>query len=326
MEESEKVRHISQQEAKEIDATKVAYFTLNDGTVLLIKENVSPQTQEIAQENIASGEEQQYQINSNQEEEILNQNAEDQNIEGENEQLPEEQELQQNIVSGQENQEEIQIQNQTENQQIITGTENEQINNIQTQSQNTQNTQEIQQQTSNIGYNISSEGQNSEQKNCTCSYNCKLINATNIANTYNAFGRSTYYTQNVGKRRQLYKLVEAIPVRYCDFQGIQLMNQTTNVRLNLQQYNSNTYIAERGNNNYQLNTQSSGNDYQENTQTQEELKFNYNCNEVQQQQQEQQEEEKCCCCPIGNAEMREEYEIVSQEYYEKSLGMKMNKK
>ena len=52
MEEEEgKVRHISQQEAREIDATKVAYFTLNDGTVLLVKNDDNPEPQEILQEN-----------------------------------------------------------------------------------------------------------------------------------------------------------------------------------------------------------------------------------------------------------------------------------
>ena len=147
----------------------------------------------------------------------------------------------------------------------------------------------------------------------------------------NTYGRSTYYTQNIGKRRQLFKLVEAIPVRYCDFQGIQLMNQMTNIRLNLQQYNTNTYIVERSNNlnncsNYQLNTQSSGNDYQE--KTQEELKCNCNCKLGQNNQvcEQQGEDMKCCCCPIGNINMREEWEIVSPEYYEQCKRMKMNKK
>ena len=113
MEEEEgKVRHISQQEAREIDATKVAYFTLNDGTVLLVKNDDNPEPQEILQENI--------QMNSNEEEE--------KNMAEENQQLPEEQELQQNIISGQENQEQYQIQSQNENQQIVTGSENEQIN------------------------------------------------------------------------------------------------------------------------------------------------------------------------------------------------------
>ena len=139
MEEEEgKVRHISQQEAREIDATKVAYFTLNDGTVLLVKNDDNPEPQEILQENI--------QMNSNEEEE--------KNMAEENQQLPEEQELQQNIISGQENQEQYQIQSQNENQQIVTGSENEQINYIQTQSQNAQ---EVQQQISNLGYNIPSD-------------------------------------------------------------------------------------------------------------------------------------------------------------------------
>ena len=346
MEEEEgKVRHISQQEAREIDATKVAYFTLNDGTVLLVKNDDNPEPQEILQENI--------QMNSNEEEE--------KNMAEENQQLPEEQELQQNIISGQENQEQYQIQSQNENQQIVTGSENEQINYIQTQSQNAQ---EVQQQISNLGYNIPSDYDNvypnSEHKYCTCNSNCnaKLIKAQNIG--------TTYIQRQTGNRRQLYKLVEAIPVRFCDVQGVQLVNQTNNMRFNLQQYNSNTYIVERSNinnfSNYQINTQNSGNEYQQinikkyqqqiadkpiiNQQIipkkEQELKCNCKLTVEQPQEMEnnlegenqqeeenqqveenqqleeiQQEEEIKCCCPIGNPKLREEIEIISPEIYEK---------
>ena len=349
MEESKKVRHISQQEAREIDATKVAYFTLNDGTVLLVKNEANTESEEIPQENM-TGEEQQYQMNSNEEEEALNQNVEEQNAEEVNEQLPEEQELQKNeVVSGQENQEQVQIESQNENQQVFTTSENEQINNVQIQNVNTQDTQ---QQISNLENNIPSENENIQQ-NCSCGYNmnAKLINANTIG--------STYIQQQFGKRRQLFKLVEAIPVRFNDFQGVQLINQTNNIRLNLQQYNSNTYIVEKSNrnnfSNYQINTQSSGNDYQEkymgNTydqkidymkninqqqiedQKEQEIKCNCKLGQEQDQQMEnqdeeenQQEEETKCCCPIGNPKMREELEIVSPEFYEKYMKMKMNKK
>ena len=45
MKESNKVRQISKKEAKQIDPTKVAYFTLNDGTVFIVKDNINKENQ-----------------------------------------------------------------------------------------------------------------------------------------------------------------------------------------------------------------------------------------------------------------------------------------
>ena len=145
MEEASKVRQISKKEAKQIDPTKIAYFTLNDGTVFIVKDNLNK-----------------------------------------------------------ENHSKMQL-----------TTENDQVN-IQTQSHNTQ------------------EIQNTQNYFC----NAKLINARIITQTN--FGQQ-------GPKKQMYKLIEAIPVRFSDMQGTQLMNQSTHSQINLQQYNNDTYIVEKDN-------------------------------------------------------------------------------
>ena len=235
MEQPGKVRQISKKEAKEIDPKKVAYFTLNDGTVFIVKDNL----------------------------------AESQNLQ------------EQNISQTQ------QIQTEQQQEQIQTSSQNE-VNNIQTQSQNTQ---EVPQFESNFGYNISSEGENLQQ-NSGINMNAKLVNAQ-------VFTQSQIQGQGQGQRRQLYKLIEAIPVRFCDIQGVQFMNQTNNIQLNLQQYNNDTYVVEKSqrenSSNFQINTLSS--------------EKKCNC-------KSQVKQEVKCCCPIGNPELREEMEIVSPEIAE----------
>ena len=236
MDQPGKVRQISKKEAKEIDPKKVAYFTLNDGTVFIVKDNL----------------------------------AESQN-------LPE-----QNISQTQ------QIQTEQQKELIQTTSQNDQmVNIIQTQSQNTQ---EVPQLESNFGYNISSEGENLQQ-NSGINMNAKLVNAQ-------VFTQGQI--QGQGQRRQLYKLIEAIPVRFCDIQGVQFMNQTNNIQLNLQQYNNDTYVVEKSqrenSSNFQINTLSS--------------EKKCNC-------KSQVKQEVKCCCPIGNPSLREEMEIVSPEIAEK---------
>ena len=244
MDQPGKVRQISKKEAKEIDPKKVAYFTLNDGTVFIVKDNL----------------------------------AESQN-------LPE-----QNISQTQ------QIQTEQQKELIQTTSQNDQmVNIIQTQSQNTQ---EVPQLESNFGYNISSEGENLQQ-NSGINMNAKLVNAQ-------VFTQGQI--QGQGQRRQLYKLIEAIPVRFCDIQGVQFMNQTNNIQLNLQQYNNDTYVVEKSqrenSSNFQINTLSS--------------EKKCNC-------KSQVKQEVKCCCPIGNPSLREEMEIVSPEYVEQ-LKKKKNLK
>ena len=331
MKEEEKVRQITKNEARKIDPSKVAYFTLSDGTVFIVKENMKQENQNVPQEQ----------------------------------------------------------------EQIQTTSQNEQIN-IPTYSQNTQ---EIQQQENNIGYNISSEGENIQQNSCCKS---RLISAQYI-------GQNTYIQQ--GPRRQFYKLIQAIPVRFCDIQGVQFMNQNTNSQIYLQRYNNGTYIVDRSSkdnlSNYQVNTQTSGinkfcscggrienvetdkkveeqkvvkneenveeqvNEQQANEeqveeqvneqqveeqvneqQVEEQVEEQGNEEQVEEQAEEQAEEQveeqveeqaeeqveeqvnneqveevkvkhtKVCCCPIGNPALREEMEIISPELYEKMKKLK----
>ena len=142
----------------------------------------------------------------------------------------------------------------------------------------TSENEKVPQMESNFGYNVSSEGSG-------INMNAHLINAQPVS-----------ASQIVGHKRQLYKLIEAIPVRFLDMQGVQLMNQSDNTQINLQQYNNDTYILEKSNrdasSNIQINTQSSG------------KKGYFKCDE---------KEETKCCCPLGNPDMRNEMEIVSPE-------------
>ena len=221
MSEPGKVRQISKTEAQHIDPKKVAYFTLNDGTVFVVKDNIN-------QENV-----------------------------------------------------------QTQQEQITT--ENDQVN---IQTQNT-NIQQVPQQDSNYKYYISTQAENIQQY--PSYYNAKLINAKIIDNNS--------INVNQGQKRQLYKLIEAIPVRFYDVQGVQFMNQSTNSQINLQQYNNDTYVVEKSTKekiaNNQINVQNYGKQS--------------NCGV---------KIEKKCCCPIGCPEMRKDMEIVSPEYFEKCMKMK----
>ena len=159
----------------------------------------------------------------------------------------------------------------------------------------TSENEKVPQMESNFGYNVSSEGSG-------INMNAHLINAQPVT-----------VSQIVGHKRQLYKLIEAIPVRFLDMQGVQLMNQSDNTQINLQQYNNDTYILEKSNrdasSNIQINTQSSG------------KKGYCKCDE---------KEETKCCCPLGNPAMRQEMEIVSPEiakkYEEYMKKMQSNKK
>lgn len=173
MTEPNKVRQISKTEAKNIDPKKVAYFTLSDGTVFIVKDNINLENSQFQQEEIPEENEQ---INIQQQPQTINQIQ------------------QQNIY-------------------FSNGAEN------------------VQQ---NSGY-----------------YNAKLISAKIIGNNV--------FNVNQGQKRQLYKLIEAIPVRFYDVQEEQYMNQTNNRQINLQQINNNTYIAKENSSNYQINTQTSAN-------------------------------------------------------------------
>lgn len=131
-EEDEKYRQISQQEAKDIDANKVSYYTLLDGTVVFVKkdgeagegspvqgnEPIKKEEQEILSQNKSNNVQDQAQ---SQNEQNIDQNK-DINT-SESNQINQ----QQNTLSSQEMQDQAQIQTQSQNQQILSGSENENV-------------------------------------------------------------------------------------------------------------------------------------------------------------------------------------------------------
>ena len=283
MKNEEKIHYISQKEAHNIDTSKVAYLTLNDGTVLLINDDSS---QNYSQKNIIIDDLQCEEIN-NSEEDKYNQNDEE--------------EKQQNQED--ENKEQI---NYTQN-------DNEELNYaFQEQSENNQETY--------------------ENKNflCNCHINKQKINSNN-GNNY-LIGKQD--SKNYG-----YKIIEAIPVKFCYIEGAHLVKQNVNDQTNFRQYNNNTYIIDRSNRDtfsyYQINTQSSSNENEENNMNIFKINKNLKCNcpigkrHFQREEEIKNAELKCnclkregqmkCCCPIGNPKMGEIIKIVnpemSQQFY-----------
>ena len=94
--------------------------------------------------------------------------------------------------------------------------------------------------------------------------NINICNCNNYNRKING-NKGQFFVEQKGTRNQLYKLVEAIPVRFCEIEGAFLVNQNTNLQLDFQQYNNDTYLMNNTNSdnysNYQINTQSSGSDY-----------------------------------------------------------------
>ena len=204
----ENVCHLTPQEAASINANDVAYYTLLDGTVVRIK-----------------------------------QEGENENGEGVQSQGGEQMAMQYNQNVGEED----------------FKTQQYQESQIQFQNQN----KEILQPGENYGYYMLNEGGNipQSQQQCTCplqspqgylNYNAKLINVqvyhNQRLNQFKSLTLSNAQTFQQGqgqmKKRQLYKLVEAIPVRLSDIYGKQFINQNTNSQVYFQQNNTNTYMAE----------------------------------------------------------------------------------
>lgn len=214
---------------------------------------------------------------------------------------------QQNTLSSQEMQDQGQIQTQSQNQQILSGSENENVqlnteintdttNVIQSQSQNRiKNNQEILQPGDNFAYSSIRMQNKTQQKPqaqmCpSCNYkfplqngpgqfvnfNAKLIEARPYGfngQLYKLQNSQNYYqsqTQMLPRRRQLYKLIEAVPIKVS---GMNLVNRNTNTKLNLVNSNSYTYLVENTQKNTNINTNINrstfnSNQYQTYTQTQ----------------------------------------------------------
>lgn len=303
-EEDEKYRQISQQEAKNIDTNKVSYYTLLDGTVVYVKKDgeAGEGSQVQGSENIKKEEQELLSPNKSNsvEAQVLSQNEQniDQNKDintSESNQINQ----QQNTLSSQEMQDQGQIQTQSQNQQILSGSENENVqlnteintdttNVIQSQNQS-KNSQVILQPGDNFAYSSirmhNKTQQNPQAQVCpTCNYNfpnqkgpgqfvsfnAKLIEAQpqgfngRLYKVQNLQSYSQSQTQLLPKRRQLYKLIEAVPIKVS---GMNLVNRNTNTKLNLVNSNSYTYLVEKNNTNTNRSTFNS-NQYQTYTQTQ----------------------------------------------------------
>ena len=289
MEDKEKIHYISQKEANEIDTSKLAYLTLNDGTVLLVNNDSNKNN---SQKNII--------IDDLQFEEINNSEGEE---------------------SEQNNEEEKQ-QNQEDNEEQIQSEYRHYIQN---------NNEEL---------NYSSQGQSKYNQeifeNKSFLYNCinKRIISSNTDNNYNNL---IDYQET---KNYKYKIIEAIPVKFCYIEDAHLVNQNTNNQTNSQYYNNNTYVVERSKrdtfSNYQI-TQSSRNSNEENMnifKINKELKCNCPLGKRQSSKKEENKnnEFRCncpkregqmeCCCPIGNPKMREIMNIASPEVAHKYYKIK----
>lgn len=229
----EKVRQISQKEASQIDVNNVDYFTLTDGTIIKIKkeggESSGAQLQEQGQ--------------------YINQNI-------------------QNSASDYQEQSQYQQTNEYQNNYELNSNASRQMQN------QARNSKVILNPGENYGYYMSNEGENvyQSQQNLESNYyqaqqdylnyNAKLIDAQTcdyqILNQLQLKNLSlsgpTFF--RYGPKRQLYKLVTAIPVRINNSTGTTLKSNT---QVNVQQYN--TYMANNSKN--QGLKQEAGMDYKE---------------------------------------------------------------
>lgn len=260
MEPIQKVRQISQKEAREIDANNVDFFTLTDGTIVRIKGEGEASYGSGAQ--IKEGQPILSQINKISGEEGINSKEIKASIEESNQMK----QIEHNILTRQYKQK-VQVQNQ----QVSNIREEE--NNFQVKTSLTsgnealgQNTDEILQPGDNYGYYISNNGGNIIQtqkiQRCTCNhqlpqgaflYNAHLIDAEIIENQLVnelelknlSQSETQIFQQGPTKRKKLFKLIEAVPIVITDI-GKQSMNQnTTDTQINFQQSNSNTYAVEK---------------------------------------------------------------------------------
>lgn len=268
MEPIQKVRQISQKEAREIDANNVDFFTLTDGTIVRIKGE--GETSYGSGTQIKGGEPILTQINEI-EEGINNQNKknfvpQNKEIQTTIEESKKVNQQEQNILSKQ-YQSKVQIQNQQLSNKI------EKENNVQVNTNLTsvnkafdQNEDEILQPGDNYGYYLSNDRNNIVQtkknQRCTCNhqlqqgafyyYNAHLIDAEIVENKLInelelknlSQSETQIFHQGPTKKKKLFKLIEAVPIVFTDI-GKQYMNQNANAQFNLQQSNNNTYAAEK---------------------------------------------------------------------------------
>ena len=221
---------ISQNDVRKIDASQVSYYTLKDGTIVHIKRedeatNYHLQNdQQFIADNYSNSKQ-----NQQMESPLVNQYQEQAQFGSEN------QYQEQQILNSQENENNLQM-----NSNLVSGNQTQ-----------IENEQVILQPGDNYGFYVSGQGRSRFKKNrkqlkCTCNQ-IPLIDGEILGNQINQFGinnYSHYGTQTFHQgRRQLYKLITAVPVKLNDLKGVKLMNQKDNTQIHLRQYNSNTYMV-----------------------------------------------------------------------------------
>ena len=222
MEDSQNVCQISQSDAHKIDASQVSYYTLKDGTKVQIKRE-------------GEDEETNNQLKNEQQFIAKNYSNSKQNQQMESSLLNQSQKQDQQILNNQENENNLQM-----NSNLISGNQTQ-----------IKKDQVILQPGDNYGYYVSGQGRsrfkkNQKQLKCTCNQ-IPLIDGEILGNQINQLGLNNYsYYGNQAfsqGRRQLYKLITAIPVKLDDLKGVKLMNQKDNTQILLSQYDSNTYMV-----------------------------------------------------------------------------------
>lgn len=252
MENSENVVKVSLEEASKIDANEIAYYTLTDGTIIRVKREGEE----------AYGEQSQGQEKNISQKQNVQSRAKKSNIYIQEQNAELQNSYEANQMSQQSSSNKYQEQSQFQNQQVLSSSENK--NNSQINSgmkTNVQYSEQILQPGVNYGYYISGgddqgnhvqrqQIQNNQQSQCFLSYNAKLINAEvcddqlfNQLNLQNLSLSGAQIVQQGGqfKKRQLYKLIHAIPVNLNELSG----EQTINTQMSMQQYNNDTYKVEK---------------------------------------------------------------------------------
>ena len=275
MDKSENVVKISLEEASKIDANEIAFYTLTDGTIIRVKREGEE----------AYGEQSQGQDKNISQKQNVQSSSKKNNIYIQEQKAELQNNYEANQMSQQSSSNKYQEQSQIQNQQVLSSSENE--NNLQINSgiqENAQYSGQILQPGVNYGYYISGgdaqrnyvqkqQIQYNQQPQGFLSYNAKLINAEicddqlfNQLNLQNLSLSGAQIVQQGGqfKKRQLYKLIHAIPVNLSELTG----TETINTQMSMQQYNNDTYRVEKlrhqnfkqkmgmnsqGQNNYNLN-------------------------------------------------------------------------
>lgn len=242
MDEVKKIIQVSQNEAKNIDTNKISYFALTDGTLVVVNRNKEEldNPQVLKMESPKREDEQillKNQSNST-EGKIIIQNLNEQLFERNNNFNTEPNQINyQNNLSNYEYQKQSKFNIQSKNKKFL----NENPSKLNTymssgvheQSQ-IKNNQEILNEGVNYGFFYTAEGENN-----------KTINTSKIKNSPPISKKIiSRIPKQPTKKRQLYKLVEAIQVNLNEIGSINLLEQNKNNKLKTLEYNNYSYLYE----------------------------------------------------------------------------------